>query len=304
MSFSSSVISYPSRGPWGNNKYRGNCSGYVIKDFLETYHNDKNALFVDPSMGGGTSLDVARDLGINFKGFDLSTGFNLLTDSLLENLGEEARTIFWHPPYHDMIKYSGKHGMWGEDANKYDISNQASLADFVEACAIAFQNIYDSLEMGGAYGILIGNQRKQGKYLNLSSILERFCPGELVDEIIKIQHNCVSDRSQYNGRFVRIQHEKLLVFKKIKQLYAVAYANWIEQKQAKSRSVTWRSAIRAAFIKKPVMHLSELYSELKSFSATKNNNNYEARIRNIVQDERYFKRLSKGTYTIILGDAH
>jgi hypothetical protein len=27
-----SVVSYPDRGPWGDSRYRGNCSGYLVKD--------------------------------------------------------------------------------------------------------------------------------------------------------------------------------------------------------------------------------------------------------------------------------
>ena len=30
-----SVISYPDRGQYGRNEYRGNCSGYVIKDLIQ-----------------------------------------------------------------------------------------------------------------------------------------------------------------------------------------------------------------------------------------------------------------------------
>ena len=26
----STVLDFPDRGPWGNNKYRGNCSGWII----------------------------------------------------------------------------------------------------------------------------------------------------------------------------------------------------------------------------------------------------------------------------------
>jgi hypothetical protein len=29
-----SVVSYPARGPWGDSKYRGNCSGYLVKDLI------------------------------------------------------------------------------------------------------------------------------------------------------------------------------------------------------------------------------------------------------------------------------
>jgi len=181
--FNGSVVSYPNRGRWGNNKYRGNCSGHIIKDFIETYHGTGNGLFVDPSVGGGTLQDVASDMGVRFQGLDLRDGFNLLTDSLVNAIGEKARTIFWHPPYHDMVKYSGTadKGIWGDEPHKYDLSRQPSLSEFIEGCAVAFQNIYEALENGGHYGILIGNQRKQGRYYNLSGMLERFCPGELTD---------------------------------------------------------------------------------------------------------------------------
>jgi hypothetical protein len=36
-----SVVSYPDRGKYGNNKWRGNCSGYLIKDLLEWYKPKK-----------------------------------------------------------------------------------------------------------------------------------------------------------------------------------------------------------------------------------------------------------------------
>jgi len=32
-----SVVSYPDRGPYGKSDYRGNCSGYLIKELLEHY---------------------------------------------------------------------------------------------------------------------------------------------------------------------------------------------------------------------------------------------------------------------------
>ena len=29
-----SVVSYPDRGPWGDFRYRGNCSGHLVKDLI------------------------------------------------------------------------------------------------------------------------------------------------------------------------------------------------------------------------------------------------------------------------------
>lgn len=30
-----SILSYPNRGPWGDSKWRGNCSGYIYKELFE-----------------------------------------------------------------------------------------------------------------------------------------------------------------------------------------------------------------------------------------------------------------------------
>ncbi len=64
--FKSSVCSYENRGPYGNNKYRGNCSGFIVKDFIESYMRKPNGLVADPSVGGGSSIDVANELGVKW----------------------------------------------------------------------------------------------------------------------------------------------------------------------------------------------------------------------------------------------
>ena len=33
-----SVISYSNRGPYGKSSYRGNCSGYVIRDLINYFY--------------------------------------------------------------------------------------------------------------------------------------------------------------------------------------------------------------------------------------------------------------------------
>ena len=57
-----SVISYKERGKYGNSLYRGNCSGYVIKDLIEHFYPDsKPKKFIEVFSGGGTGKDVAKD---------------------------------------------------------------------------------------------------------------------------------------------------------------------------------------------------------------------------------------------------
>lgn len=293
MKFQSSVISFPDRGHWGKSKYRGNCSGHVVKGFFDTYHTRKGGLACDPSIGGGTSVDVAREMGLRFTGTDLHQGFNLLLDDFKQFLGEEAHTCFWHPAYLDMISYSGN--MWGNEPHKWDMSRM-QMNEFVEALELAVMNIHDAMEKGGRYGILMGNLRRAGEYYNLSSLVERVAPGKLVDEIIKVQHNCVSDSRQYAGNVVRVQHEKLLVFKKDKE--ALFFLAKVENRAAAMTGITWRAAVRRVLQGGKTMHLKEIEELIQPFAKTRNNNNVDAKIRQVVQNEKYFERVAPGTYRL------
>lgn len=234
--FNTSIASYPNRGPWGKSSYRGNCSGHIVKDFIGSFLK-QGGLFADPSIGSGTSLEVAAELGVRHKGFDLHQGFNLLVEDFSQHLGEQANAVFWHPPYWDMIKYSGEGNMWGKEAHKWDMS-QMSLEEFTESLELAVMNIHDATEKGGHYGILMGNLRRQGNYYNLSSLVERIAPGKLMDEIIKTQHNCVSDSRTYsNSKLIRIAHEKLLVFKR-QNSTSIAFLGLIDKRAANMVSIT------------------------------------------------------------------
>ncbi|GIU40867.1 hypothetical protein TUM3794_19790 [Shewanella colwelliana] len=211
--FTNSVVSYPNRGNFGNNRYRGNCTGHIIVDLIETYL-PAGGLFVDPAIGGGTSLDVANSMGIRYFCTDLHQGFDLVKDDLAKTVGEQADLVFFHAPYANMVVYSGH--MWGKrgEPHEGDLSRMND-EQFVAALQVCLFNISDSVKPGGHYGVLMGNQRRKGQYINWSSLVERLAPDPLVDEIIKIQHNCVSDSTQYQQKkLVRIAHEKLLVFKK------------------------------------------------------------------------------------------
>ena len=57
-----SIISYKERGNYGDSSYRGNCSGYVIKDLiLQFFPNAKPKKFIEVFSGGGTGKDVAKE---------------------------------------------------------------------------------------------------------------------------------------------------------------------------------------------------------------------------------------------------
>lgn len=292
--FNNSVVSYPDRGPYGNSKYRGNCTGRLVKDFFESYIKRKDGLIVDPSIGGGTSVDVAREMGLRFVGTDLHQGFNLLVDDLKTYLGgEEAHAAWWHPPYAGMLQYSGVE--WGDQPNKWDMSRM-SMVDFTEALELAVMNIHDAVEAGGVYGILMGNLRKAGEYYNLSSLVERIAPGKLIDEIIKVQHNCVSDSRSYRGNLVRISHEKLLVFRR--QQASLFLLGAMQRRAVAMTGITWRAAVRRVLQGGKVLHLKDINAKIEPFASSRSNNNWQAKVRQVLQDERYFVRVETGVYQL------
>jgi hypothetical protein len=289
--FKTSICSYPNRGHYGQSAYRGNCTGHIVRDFIESYMSRPEGLVVDPSVGGGTSEDVARELGVRFVGTDLHQGFNILRDDLATLLGEQAHLVWWHPPYWDMIKYSGKE--WGEP-NKWDMS-RLDLPSFVEALELALLNIHDACEARGHYGILMGNMRRSGDYYNLSSLVERVAPGKLVDEIIKIQHNCQSDNRSYAPGLIRIGHEKLLVFRKDATAAAIFILGLMQRRAANMMRTTWRAAIRRILQGKQ-LPLDSIYQAVEPYAAQRANNHWQAKVRQVLQDERYFHRVQVGVY--------
>lgn len=292
--FKNSICSYPDRGQYGKSSYRGNCTGHIIKDWIETYMKRPDGLVADPSIGGGTSVDVAKAMGVRFKGTDLHQGFNLLRDDFKTFLGEEAHMVWWHPPYWNMIEYSGN--QWGQ-ADKWDMSRM-DMPEFVEALELAVMNIHDACERNGTYGILMGNLRKKGDYYNLSSLVERIAPGKLVDEIIKTQHNCVSDSRTYNSNIVRIAHEKLLVFRKNRNDAAIFFLALSHQRAVNMLRTTWKAAVRRVLQGRQTMALDEIYREIEPYAQGRGNNHWQAKVRQVLQDDRFFNRVETGVYAL------
>ncbi len=291
--FKNSICSYPDRGPYGKSSYRGNCTGHIVKDFIESYLKRTDGLVADPSIGGGTSVDVAKELGVRFKGTDLHQGFNLLRDDFRDFLQEDAHLVWWHPPYANMIEYSGN--QWGTP-NKWDMSRM-DIPEFVEALELAIMNIHDACEPGGHYGILMGNLRRKGAYYNLSSLVERVAPGRLVDELIKVQHNCVSDSRSYSSPVIRIAHEKLLVFRRHKTDGSLFFLATMHKRAVSMVQTTWRAAIRRVLQGK-TLSLDVIYREIEPYAQQRTNNHWQAKVRQVLQDDRYFNRIKPGVYRL------
>lgn len=205
-----SILSYPIRGPYGEANYRGNCSGYVIKDILEYYKPNK---FLECFAGSGTGYDVAKMLGYyNSIHLDLNPRFgefNLLKDELPKG----SDFVFSHPPYWNIVKYSGPGNVWGNKIHKDDLSHINDYNEFIIKLNYINKKIYNSMAFGGRHAILIGDIRKNGKYYSIIKDMEWY--GILDSHLIKIQHNTRSKNKLYKSKnFIPIAHEHLLIFLK------------------------------------------------------------------------------------------
>lgn len=290
------IVSYPDRGDYGKSSYRGNCSGRLIEDIISQYRLQGLSDFM---VGSGTTEDVVRSLGLRGTFADLNRGYDMLN----MEIPERAENIFWHPPYHDMIVYSGEQysdkmvmDRHGFDPKAVDLSRCADWDDFVAKMNHCMMKQFAALEKGGRMFTLVGDMKRKGVlYSMLCDIVK---PGTLEQIIIKTQHNCVSDRKTYTHRnFVPIVHEYLLVTKKDNEL--VIPVSVTVRKKADIRTLaspSWRDTLVALLKENGEMSLADLYDAMKDSRKMQNNPNWQAKIRQTVQDSRYFSRTSKGVY--------
>lgn len=284
-----SIVSYPSRGPWGKSQWRGNTSGHILMDLFRHF---APKFVVDPAEGSGTTRDVCKDLNVPYAGFDLHMGFNLLQHSLAKSLTASPDFIFFHPPYGDMITYSGN--VWGDEAADGDLSRCASPEDFLEKIQLALINIYDALARNGHYAVLIGDHRKGGKYMSYQADIINMGIGSLKNVIVKAQHNCVSDRRSYAGKFIPIRHEYLLVFNKDVGFHTIGFT--VSKRLSKSFYGTWKNLVEFALRKSGGRaSLQQLY-EFVGVPTGHSNNNIAAKIRQVVQ--QHFVRVKRGVYEL------
>jgi hypothetical protein len=204
-----SVASYPDRGPWGDPKYRGNCSGWLAKDLILRF---KVQSVFDPAEGGGTIRDVVKGINLHsknnifYEGRDLTKGWDILTSPMP---GNQFDMVWYHPPYWDIIQYSNVPN---------DLSRCSTLEEFERKLDQSVQRLFEVVKPGGIMAVLIGDKRKYGIYYPLfRTLLMSQKIGELKAIIIKIQHHCRSGNKEYGARnpfLIPIKHEYCLVYQK------------------------------------------------------------------------------------------
>lgn len=294
-----SIVSYPERGEGGNNRYRGNCSPKLIEDLIGFF---KPSEICDYMCGSGTTKAAADKCGIQSKLYDLHSGFDIMNS----DIKERPEFIFWHPPYWDIIKYSDVmykasdvQARYGYDPRKLDLSRIPNWEQFVEAMNYAMMKQFASLEKGGRMAVLMGDIKKRGKlYSMLSEIIK---PGTLENIIIKAQHNCFSDNTQYSGSFIPILHEYVMIVRKDTPLLVpVIVAKEIKADIRDMAGATWRDVVAAVLEEcTEAVTLTYLYEQIESHKKAKNNKHWREKIRQTLQiNPNYFHHTDRGMWVL------
>jgi hypothetical protein len=278
-----SIVSYPERGDGGSNKYRGNCSPKLIEDLIAHF---RPAEICDYMCGSGATKDAAGAMGIASKTYDLHSGFDLLS----HDIPERPEYIFWHPPYHDIITYSGVmydsdevQRRYGYDPRKTDLSRIPDWNGFVKAMNYCMMKQFCALEKGGRMAVLVGDIKKRGKLYSM--IFELAKPGTLENVVIKAQHNCFSNGTRYSGGFIPIVHEYLLLLRKDAPLLYSALLTYRREADIRDMpGATWRDIVADTMESFPgEAELERIYVKLEGYKRTRENQHWREKIRQTLQ---------------------
>ena len=302
------VLSFPDRGPWGNNQYRGNCSGYIHAFLIDQYNVD---FMAEMYAGGGTGYDVCKDMGVRYVGCDLNPHpvrpnifvCNALTDEIPEEFSE-ADFIFQHMPYPEIgIKYAGSEYADPEEKLKTQDIGQMDFKRGMMANNKVTMKLYNVMAPGAKMGILCGNVRKKGKYHDM--MLSLALPGEVIQNIVKMQYNCVSNGRTYARKnFVPIVHENLVILQKpFEKTFYISYMLPREYQIdiRNSVSATWRDVFRYVLYNiGGKAHYKEIAEAVKGYKKSEKNNNVEAKARQTLrQYTKTFTPLGNGYYKLV-----
>lgn len=286
-----SIVSYKERGAGGNSKYRGNCSPKLIEDLIRQFKIEDIS---DYMRGSNTTGEVAAMLNIRSNTYDLNCGFDLVND----DIKERNQFIFWHPPYWDIIKYSGY--QYGDKPLKNDLSHIVDYNEFIKLSNYCLAKQFASLKLNGRIAILMADVKKNRELYSMLLDINKL--GTLEQILIKEQYNCQSDNKKYrNEDFIRITHEYLLILRK-DQPYLLDYT--ISKKGRMdirdSLKITWKDLVASVLenIGKKGS-LERIYREIDGHKKCYSNNNWKEKIRQTLQIYTdIFKRVDRGVWEL------
>jgi adenine-specific DNA-methyltransferase len=189
---------YPSQhygnGLQGDPKFVGATPSYVVWNVLDRFTKPGD-LVVDPFCGSGTTLDVAKDMGREARGFDIAPYREDIEQGDARSLPLDANSVdlvFMDPPYGDHIAYSDAKDCIGR-LSAYDPA-------FYKAMHRAIREGVRVLRPGGVMAIYVCDyfEKKTGfapvgfqMFANMADVLT------ILDVVSVVRHNRTLEMGNY-----------------------------------------------------------------------------------------------------------
>jgi len=141
----------------GDQNYAGATPAYLIWNLLQRYTQPGDVV-VDPMAGSGTTLDVARELGRQGRGFDLQPTRDDIARCDARKLPMAAGSadfVFVDPPYSTHLTYSGAAECIGE----FDAATPA----YYEAMERVMAEMHRILRPGRYLALYVSDSFRKGK---------------------------------------------------------------------------------------------------------------------------------------------
>ena len=291
------ILSFPERGPWGSSNYRGNFSGWIPATLVYRYGAQSvSEIFA----GSGTTSDLCNDLDIPYVGIDLNpvpVRNNILSMDILDYEKELPNGFYTadlqilHPPYPSINGISYANSMYRADNETIEKDiQQMSWDEGMKCINRAIMRGYAAMKPGSYQAYVIGDVRRKvdGKSIFKSMLKEIVMPGELVQLLVKMQHNTVSGRNSSFSKkmpFFMIEHEWVVVVRKesgYEMAYVVPYK--LINDVRNSSSSTWKDVVMSVMRNmKGEVSLERIYSEIECHNKTQSNYNWKAKVRQTLQ---------------------
>ena len=198
---------YPSQHfgpePQGDPNYAGVTPSYVVWNLLQRYTREGD-LVVDPCVGSGTTLDVARQMKRQAVGFDLVTKHpeTIVADARsLPLRSGGAALAFIDPPYLDHIKYSNDRRCLGRYGRQ-------QLRTYLTGMTQVIGELRRSLSRFGVLAIYVSDSyhhrstRAGGDFTALNmelALIARRLKFTPLDHIAVTRHNKTLDMGNYRA---------------------------------------------------------------------------------------------------------
>lgn len=148
---------------YGDGSFHGNTDPLLIKQCFLKYAAEGGTV-LDPMAGSGTTIDLCREFNLNIKAYDIKPLRDDIELGDAEKLNLENNSIdfiFAHFPYWKKVIYSD---------NPNDLS-RLSFKGFLEKSEKIIQEVRRVLKPNKFFAVLIGDHRRGGKLIDLTSHL-------------------------------------------------------------------------------------------------------------------------------------